>query len=59
MRLGSDVVEKYSWGIDLFTFRNLMEFMPSNLDESTKSNFIEKTLIKELSNNVILFNLGD
>jgi hypothetical protein len=48
--LGKDVVEKYAWGIDLFTYRNLIEFLPLNFtDEYKAENYIEKTLIKALS----------
>ena len=51
LKLGEDVIEKYSWGMDLYTFRNLMSFMPYNFEEQEKSAFIEKILIPELSNN--------
>ena len=45
--LGSDVIEKHSWGIDLYTYRNLIEFLPLNFSDELKSKkFIEKTLIK-------------
>lgn len=50
LELGKDVIEKYSWGIDLYTFRNLMNFLPSNFDEKFKSVFIEKKVLPELSN---------
>ncbi len=47
--LGEDVIEKYSWGIDLYTYRNLIEFLPLNFSDEFKSEkFIEKTLIKTL-----------
>jgi len=47
--LGKDVIEKYSWGIDLYTYRNLIEFLPLNFSDEIKSGkFIEKTLIKTL-----------
>lgn len=48
--LGEDVIEKYAWGIDLFTYRNIIEFLPLNFsDEYKAENYIEKTLIKSLS----------
>lgn len=48
--LGKDVIAKYSWGIDLFTYRNLINFLPCNISEYVKSKYIEKVLIPELSN---------
>ena len=50
LKLGEDVIQKYSWGIDLFTFRNLMEFLPSNFEDKYKACFIERVVIGELSN---------
>lgn len=50
LKLGVDVIQKYSWGIDLYTFRNMMEFLPSNFDEEYKACYVEKVLIVELSN---------
>lgn len=45
-----DVIEKYAWGIDLWTYRNLMEFLPLNFSDNFKSeNYIENTLVKSLS----------
>jgi hypothetical protein len=49
-KLEIDVVEKYSWGIDLYSYRNLIEFLPLNFsDEYKGENFIEKILIRKLS----------
>ena len=45
----TDVVERYSWGIDLYTFRNLLDLLPENFSEDVKSTFIEKKLLKSLS----------
>ena len=42
-----DVEERYSWGIDLFTYRNLLYIFPENFDADSQyyKDFIEKTLI--------------
>ena len=42
-----DVEERYSWGIDLFTYRNLLYIFPENFDSDSQyyKDFIEKTLI--------------
>ena len=48
-KLGIDVEERYAWGIDLFTFRNLIDFLPANIDESHKANFISLHLLKSFS----------
>jgi hypothetical protein len=49
-KLEIDVIEKYAWGIDLYTYRNLIEFLPLNFsDEYKGENFIEKILIRKLS----------
>ena len=53
LSLEKDVVLKYSWGIDLYTFRNLINFIPFNITDKVKSLFIEKILIPELSNNTV------
>lgn len=43
-----DVIERYSWGIDLYTFRNLLDLLPENFSEDFKATFIEKKLLKSL-----------
>ncbi len=48
-QIDTDVVERYSWGIDLYTFRNLLDLLPENFSEEFKSTFIEKKLLKSLS----------
>ena len=42
-----DVEERYSWGIDLYTYRNLLYIFPENFDNDSQyyKDFIEKTLI--------------
>ena len=42
-----DVEERYSWGIDLYTYRNLLYIFPENFDTDSQyyKDFIEKTLI--------------
>jgi hypothetical protein len=48
--LDVDVAERYAWGIDLYTYRNLLDFLPNNLKEDYKaSSFIEKVVIRALS----------
>jgi len=47
--LGDDVEERYAWGIDLFTFRNLLDFLPWNIDESHKASYISLHLLKSFS----------
>ena len=49
-KLDVDVIEKYAWGIDLFTYRNLIDFLPHNFLEDYKATFIEKKLLKSLCN---------
>ena len=46
-----DVEERYSWGIDLFTYRNLLYIFPENFDIDNQhyKDFIEKTLILALN----------
>ena len=51
-----DVEERYSWGIDLYTYRNLLYIFPENFDYDSQyfKDFIEKTLIlviNKLGNN--------
>ena len=57
-KLNIDVIERYSWGIDLFTYRNIIEFLPNNFKEEFKAkNFIEDVLVgsfyKQVFNNKI------
>ena len=42
-----DVEERYSWGIDLYSYRNLLYIFPENFDNDNQyyKDFIEKTLI--------------
>jgi hypothetical protein len=40
------VAERWAWGIDLFTYRNLLDFLPVNIKEDFKAtHFMEKVLI--------------
>ena len=49
-KMHKDVQERYAWGIDLYTYRNLLEFMPKNFTELYRSfEYIEKILIRSLS----------
>jgi hypothetical protein len=49
-KIHKDVEERFAWGIDLYTYRNILEFLPKNFTEEYKSfDFIEKTLIRSLS----------
>ena len=55
-RINIDVEERYSWGIDLYTYRNLLYIFPENFDTDSQyyKDFIEKTLIlaiNKLGNN--------
>ena len=55
-RINIDVEERYSWGIDLYTYRNLLYILPENFDTDSQhyKDFIEKTLIlaiNKLGNN--------
>lgn len=47
--LGVDVEERFSWGIDLFTFRVLMDLLPLNFDEEYKRKFVEEKLVFALN----------
>ena len=54
-KLNEDVECRYSWGVDLNTFRNFMEIIPMNLTENFKyEEFIEKKLIRSLTYQVKL-----
>ena len=46
-KINIDVEERYSWGIDLYTYRNLLYIFPENFDADNQiyKDFIEKTLI--------------
>ena len=46
-QINVDVEERYSWGIDLYTYRNLLYIFPENFDNDNQfyKDFIEKTLI--------------
>ena len=46
-KINYDVEERYSWGIDLYTYRNLLYIFPENFDSDSQfyKDFIEKTLI--------------
>ena len=46
-QINIDVEERYSWGIDLYTYRNLLYIFPENFDIDNQyyKDFIEKTLI--------------
>ena len=50
-KINIDVEERYSWGIDLFTYRNLLYIFPENFDSDSQyyKDFIEKTLILALN----------
>ena len=49
--MNKDVEERYAWGIDLFTYRNLLNLLPDNIERDSERNkiFIEKTLMNSLS----------
>ena len=49
--MNKDVEERYAWGIDLFTYRNLLNLLPDNIERDSEKNkiFIEKTLMNSLS----------
>ena len=46
-QINIDVEERYSWGIDLYTYRNLLYIFPENFDNDNQiyKDYIEKTLI--------------
>lgn len=48
LKLGIDVKEVISWGLDVYTCYNIMYMLPSNLDFCVKYNFIMHTLGKSL-----------
>ena len=48
LKLGEDVKEVLSWGLDVYTWYNIMFMLPSNLDFWVKYNFIMNTLGKGL-----------
>ena len=55
-KLNEDVEERYSWGIDLYTYRNFLEFLPINFTEFYRAyNYIESKLIRSLSLQVKIF----
>jgi len=57
-KMNNEVEERYAWGVDLYTYRNILEFLPKNFTEECKSlDFIEKTLIRSLSLLVSLKNI--
>lgn len=45
MVLGSDVVEKVSWGMDICTQVNFLTICPRNLTYKEQSEFVEKKII--------------
>ncbi|MCQ2818069.1 MAG: SET domain-containing protein-lysine N-methyltransferase, partial [archaeon] len=54
--LGKDVEERYSWGIDLFTYRNILTLCPNNFEDenfdgnnTSLKDFVEKSLVIALS----------
>lgn len=48
-KLNQDVEERYSWGIDLYTYRNFLEILPMNFSELYRSyEYIETKLIRSL-----------
>ena len=46
-KINEDVEERYSWGIDLYTYRNILYLFPENFDSDSQifKDFIEKKLI--------------
>jgi len=45
LKLGDDVEERISWGIDICTALNLICVLPMSLGNTCKSDFIEDKLI--------------
>ena len=45
MILGSDVIEKVSWGMDICTQVNFLTICPRNLTYKEQSEFVEKKII--------------
>jgi hypothetical protein len=45
LRLGEDIVEKISWGIDMCTGVNLLFLLPRNIPVKLQSDFIENKIV--------------
>lgn len=45
LKLGEDVIEKISWGLDMCTAVNLMNLLPRDTPQHIQSDFIEKRLV--------------
>lgn len=45
LKLGKDVIEKMSWGIDTWTAINLLNLFPRDVPGRIQSEFIENKLI--------------
>ena len=50
-KINEDVEERYTWGIDLYTYRNLLNLFPENFngDEIKIHDFVEKSIMISLS----------
>jgi hypothetical protein len=45
LKLGVDIIEKISWGIDMCTAVNLILMLPRNLPPNQQSEFIEHKIV--------------
>jgi hypothetical protein len=45
LKLGEDIIEKISWGIDMCTACNLLILLPKNVPIKMQSEFIEKKVV--------------
>lgn len=45
LRLGIDVEEKVTWGMDLYTAINFIQLCPADMPQNLKSTFVEKKII--------------
>lgn len=45
LKLGEDIIERTSWGLDMGTAVNLMVLLPRDMPSKFQSDFIEKRLV--------------
>ena len=45
LKLNEDIIEKISWGMDIYTAVNLMCLMPRDTPQKVSSEFVEKRLM--------------
>jgi hypothetical protein len=45
LKLGVDIEERYSWGIDMCTALNLIFLLPQSIPLKLKSDFVENKIV--------------